>query len=260
MEKDLFDSWCRDATRLIRFTPDRKAVYKELKSHLEEHRDALIDQGMSPQKAQEEAVAAMGDAWELADQLAQIHTPFWGYAHLITKAIALSLCCSLLASILFFAGSTIHFYRNVNDGGQYLLQFPPDNSGWEAATLVHPNTTLYDNDYRLQLSDAVLWRKDAADRLSFFLQVYCLPSKESFSATRYFYAVDNQGNHYTYTDHRALKGPYITMHGGASAKGCRYIRLEIQLQSSSLEWVEFRYDRDGRELAFRIDLTGGETP
>ena len=38
-----FNQWCRNATRLIRFGPDKEAVAQELRGHMEDHYDALIE-------------------------------------------------------------------------------------------------------------------------------------------------------------------------------------------------------------------------
>ena len=67
-EKD----WLDTATKKIRFRPDRRAVRRELKAHLEDLRDAS---GM------EEAyvLQAMGDPAELAEELGRVHRPWLGY-------------------------------------------------------------------------------------------------------------------------------------------------------------------------------------
>lgn len=79
MHKNRLTSWCHAATILIRFGPDRKAVYNELLAHLEERRDAFMEQGLNEREASTKALEAMGDAYEIAPQLAAIHRPFWGY-------------------------------------------------------------------------------------------------------------------------------------------------------------------------------------
>lgn len=44
-----FDDWCYHAVAQIRFKPDREAVFRELKDHLEDHYDDLLTQG-TPRK------------------------------------------------------------------------------------------------------------------------------------------------------------------------------------------------------------------
>ena len=72
------DYWLDTATSKIRFTPDRKAVRRELQDHLEDRMEAGKAQGLSPYEAETAATAAMGDPVALAEELGRIHSPWWG--------------------------------------------------------------------------------------------------------------------------------------------------------------------------------------
>ena len=82
-----FDFWCKEATRKIKYRPDRQDVYSELHQHLQDRYQYFIDQGMEPEEAVQKALQAMGDAKELAPVLAAIHRPFWGYMYTLCKWI-----------------------------------------------------------------------------------------------------------------------------------------------------------------------------
>ena len=69
--------WTAEACRKIAFLPDRKAMERELTDHFEDHRDALLDGGMSAADAEELALRAMGDAEEVGEQLAQVYNNIW---------------------------------------------------------------------------------------------------------------------------------------------------------------------------------------
>lgn len=72
------DYWLDTATSKIRFSPDRKAVRRELQDHLEDRMEAGKAQGLSPYEAETAATAAMGDPVALAEELGRIHSPWWG--------------------------------------------------------------------------------------------------------------------------------------------------------------------------------------
>ena len=103
-----FEDWCYRAVTLIRFKPDREAVYKELKAHLEDHYDDLLSQGYSPEQAQKSALEAMGDPEEIAPQLGQIHKPWLGYIYRTVKWITNPLFLWALFLLIGFTGSHIH--------------------------------------------------------------------------------------------------------------------------------------------------------
>src|SRR5699024_4732916 len=70
--------WLDTATGKIRFTPDRKAVRRELQDHLEDRMEAGRAKGLSAYEAECAATAAMGDPDALAEALAKVHAPWWG--------------------------------------------------------------------------------------------------------------------------------------------------------------------------------------
>ena len=70
--------WLDTATGKIRFAPDRKAVRQELQDHLEDRMEAGKARGLSAYEAEHAATAAMGDPTALAEELARVHSPWWG--------------------------------------------------------------------------------------------------------------------------------------------------------------------------------------
>ncbi len=262
MENAQFEKWCREATRDIRFTPDRRAVYGELMAHLEDHRDSLLEQGCSQKEAESNALEAMGKAWEVAPLLAQVHPPFWGYAYRVTRVAAIALCGILLVGILLYGGNMLRFYLQTNDGGRTLAKNPPEPAGWEAVTLVHPDATVYESGYWIRISDSILWKSRAESRLSFHLQIYFLPPLDDFHASGHFWAVDDQGNHYSANSVDASENAHCIRYGGGTfTQGCWSVHTEIcGIPTADLQWMEVHYGRDGRDIVLHIDLTGGDTP
>ena len=60
---------------MIRWKAVRRPVADELRAHLEDHRDALVARGLSPDEAAQRAVAAMGDPYALGRELDRAHPP-----------------------------------------------------------------------------------------------------------------------------------------------------------------------------------------
>ena len=80
-------SWVEDATKLIKFKDDRLRVQAELLDHIEDAADAWKDAGYDDYEAKKKAVSNMGDAAEVANNLADIYRPFWGRLWKLTKII-----------------------------------------------------------------------------------------------------------------------------------------------------------------------------
>ena len=75
------DRWLDEATRGIRFGPDRRAVSEELAAHLEDKTADLqrIFPDMTEAEARERTISEMGNATELGKELARIHKPWLGW-------------------------------------------------------------------------------------------------------------------------------------------------------------------------------------
>ena len=82
---DRFDQWCRTATSYVRYVPDRAGIAKELRDHLEDHRDALLEYGCDPELAESRALEAMGDPGEVGRELNRAHSPLWGWLWSLSK-------------------------------------------------------------------------------------------------------------------------------------------------------------------------------
>ena len=76
-----FDAWLTTAVSGIRFPMDKEDVRRELSDHFEDKTLDLmrIFPDISPERAEALALARMGDAEELKEELVRIHKPFAGY-------------------------------------------------------------------------------------------------------------------------------------------------------------------------------------
>lgn len=246
-----FDDWCYHAVAQIRFKPDRDAVFQELKNHLEDRYEDLLSQGNSPAMAQKLAMEAIGDPEEIAPQLGAIHKPWLGYIYRAVKWITIPLFLWTLFLLIAFTGSHIHSVistanydslREEAEGGYYCK----------------PNVSAKSDSYKFTVSEAAI--NSRGDTLYFELQASYWPWLQEPAIAHDIWAVDSSGNHYACKrDFMYDDVPKVTYQGGFYSQGFCALNMEIRHFDQTAEWIELHYDRDGRNIVLRIDLTGGET-
>lgn len=92
--------WLDTATSKIRFTPDRKTVRRELQDHLEDRMEAGKARGLSAYEAEQAATAAMGDPTALAEELARVHSPWWGWLWRLSHwALAIAILVTVFSAV-----------------------------------------------------------------------------------------------------------------------------------------------------------------
>ncbi len=269
MKDDIFSQWCRQATGQIRYKPDRQAVYDELMAHLQDHRDSLTGQGMCEDAAARQALAAMGSSEEVAPQLGRIHRPFWGYVYRAVKIAAIVLC--LQAAFWGIVSGTQLVQKLFFTEFQPGYQRPNGNECWEMAAHIQPEQSVWCDGYWIRISHAALWEQtDAALTvidgygriLTFDMEIVDTQFfRTGSNPSRYFWAVDSQGNRYASIDEAFYTDQARIRSGGYSSQG-RYISVGMKIPLpliQDIRWMELHYDRDGRDIVLRIDLPGGET-
>lgn len=271
-----FQAWVGRAVSRIILPDDRSAVSRELMDHLMDSYDAGVEQGLSPAEAEAQALRAMGDANVLAVQLGQIHRPFWGILRLHTRRVLLVLLCLLpffivgrmLYGYFFEGGYSEPFYFRydayqdvqVYDGVRTL----------DRVMLLKPDAVAQSDGYTFALPQAALWHASYIDNQGqpqeedlFHLQVQAthpLPWAEFDDVLRWFWAVDDMGNRYhaAYeTGGTAVPGVEVSVYHTGPLTYLYDMRL-TNFISRDAQWIELHYDRAGRDLTLRIDLTGGD--
>lgn len=99
-----FDFFCGKVCSVIRWKPVHGPTVAELRAHLEDHAAALEAQGVPPEEAALQAVAAMGDPYELGRQLDKCHSPLIPRLSRIFTLLALVIL--LLSLIIGFRSGT----------------------------------------------------------------------------------------------------------------------------------------------------------
>ena len=86
---NLIEEYIQAVTSQVHFIWDRTAIAEELRAHLTDSAEALMEEeNLSAQEAQTEAVKRMGDGKTVGQQLNQIHHPVIGWIWLITLSLA----------------------------------------------------------------------------------------------------------------------------------------------------------------------------
>ena len=267
-----FKNWCDAAVDGIIFPPDRAQVHKELLNHIYDHYDDLVEQGLDEETARTLALSAMGDAKEIAPQLAAIHRPFWGYLLRVTRIVLVLLLC-----ITAVYGSVQLLRTHYSD--------PSDSAGlnpfeenlayrdfgtMERVFFAKPYQSVHSDGYTITLTKAAIWYADYADddpygedNYNFYCQMRVFnprPWAEFTDIHLQIRAVDSLGNHYdSYYNGLINYAPYIS--GNQYHTGPQTYTYELFIngfRSEDAEWIEFHYDRSGRDLTWRLDLTGGD--
>lgn len=268
-----FDWWCRAAVDQIRYGPDQKKVYDELYAHLEDRYEAELPRWETPEEAMEATLKAMGSASELAPQLAAVHRPFWGYVLTCTRWMIGFLLILLALDLVVFVGNnrksdgyTPWYYENP---GEPLVNIWVDGLGETVRLLDYdPDAMEFSDGFHFDVTRATMvnsdyYNEDEKDLYLFMFQIEVRSilqwSQLHEIPLHDFYAVDSLGNVYlAYNDATYSVNRFVS--GNLEQNGPFSWTMDMWLQSfvcEGAEWIEIRYDRDGRDIHLRIDLTGG---
>lgn len=267
-----FEDWCDKAVSGIIFSPDQIKVYKELYAHMEDHYDHLRSQGVEPGDAEKQVVTAMGDAYIIAPQLAEIHRPFWAYFLRATRwvlAIVLILTLIPIGKFLWELNFSdpLHYDYDIYDPDSY-----GGDTGRTLLMLDEPGISFKDGGYTYTVTDAVVWTDvyEGEERafLYFRLKQFNLrpwavfPDWQNYALFE-LYALDSQGTYYYSMNDRYRKRnedfpAFVCVAGSQTAPLTHEYEIWINDIQLETDWIEFIYDRDGRDHTIRIDLPGGE--
>ena len=265
------ERWCDEAISYIRFPPDREAVKRELLWHMEDKRDAYEQEGLDSYDAEQRAIRDMGPAKDTGLLLRKIHRPYLGWLWRISQwALAIAL---ILAFFAFFGRDRIDG-RKVAYYGFDMYGDTEYESDFESSRRVGHYTsdsTVYVDGYRFRLKEAVLWHGEIKesefvaaheyDNFWFRLEVFNpRPWAVITELPRRMTGVDSLGNVYSsWYDRTYTNEPQIA--GNPRRTGlltCEWDMWAENYVSQEAEWLELRYNEDGRNAVLRIDLTGGE--
>jgi hypothetical protein len=269
--------WCERAAAHIKYKPDRKAVEAELLAHMQDKQKALAEGGMLLQEAANVAVVAMGDADEVGRELAKIHKPFFGYLLTATKVLLVIAIVSAVIAV-FGAKDRLGIFAPADTSGLWEKLFTDEiresetEGSWnyQIRTLyLEPDCTDKSDGYTFTVPRAVEWYGEwrheldgddvSGEGYTFFLDIkasHPLPWAGFPEAVSWFTAIDSLGNTYNTSWKRGYTYD-LALIGNAASRTLFTYTYEMWLDNyvPGAEWVELRYDREGRNIALRIDLT-----
>lgn len=261
-----FERWCARAAGGVRIRADRQAVIDELYAHMEDQYEELLAAGYTERAAEEEVLAAMGDAGETARQLERVHRPTWAYA---LRAARWCLALAALLALLLLPGYIRDLAAVINAGpaaesfcfGEsreeelsfdrrvfYTETGSRDGSDGYTFTLLRAAERSYGSIAEPEDVQSVL-----------YLEVRVFnprPWADPCTGWMDFYAADSLGNVYPSSLY-ANRRPYIA--GTWSRTGLftyTWIAALHGYCSQEAEWVELRYEKSGRDLRLPVDLRG----
>lgn len=257
-----FYYWCRDAVSQIRYRPDRMKVYTELRSHMQDRYESYLAEGMDEKEAEKKTLTAMGNAKELAPQLAAIHKPHWAYAMVITRFFAYVLILATVFSAVAFAVKDL---QNGNWQVWFNDSWDPytEGNGTKIADVTPKDVTDSTDGYYFKVKRAALWHNDGASHDQLYVRLNVsnpLPWMLEVPALDHMWAVDSAGTYYASSQEQnpTTQAWIVPISDGQGLWTHRY-DIYFQGTPASIDWVELHYDRDGRDILLHIDLTGGGT-
>ena len=264
--------WCTEAVTKIKYPPDRRAVYDELRQHMDDRCEDFLEQGLSKEEAVDKVVNVMGDPHELAVQLAAIHRPFWGFACSITKGLMRIMAIVALISILITGYRFFHVkttgvrtddaFRNsipAHDRTRLFYAEPNCSDSSDGYTFTAKRVAIQQNVHDLQNGNQYF-------TYNLFIEVE-VTKPHLWAANCFgidaFWGVDNLGKRYLYNGYN-VSNEYLSCSTYDSKNYfTQYYNFSISYinynPAEKLTWIELHYDRDGRDVVLHIDLTGGTT-
>ena len=272
MNSKRFFDWCRESVSGVRYRPDRDAVHQELYSHLEDRYEAYLAKGMDPQEAEEQTLLAMGSASEIALQLAVVHRPFWGYLLLVSRCVLTLLTVLTLIFMVGFLSDNdlwessfaavypFHNYDAYTD-----TSYQDENQSSVRIMYLEPDCHIRTDGYTISVTRAAYWKTTYTphkEQEVFYMRLEVTnPTTwaEQPQAITMFWAEDSLGNRY-YNRYEHTNSSQAYLGGDCRRTGLFTYTFELYLDSfisQEAQWIDLRYNRDGRDIALRIDLTGG---
>lgn len=262
-ENFLLHRWAQNAVCRIAFPGDKEKVYQELMAHMEDHRDALMEQGMTEKEACEAVEKAMGDPFEVARELEAIHRPFWGYFLRFTRKVLLAALIITFAAAIRFAVTTRFSPPRIQAWDMYSAESYGGDTGRTLLHLSRPEKSFETDGYTFTVTDAVKFRTEDGYTACYFLvdEFNPRPWADHVEIGRWFWAEDSLGNYYySYYEVAQDEEPRKNcMYGNVSQTGFLTHTYEFWINDfPEAEWVAIHYTRDGRNGTLYVDLTGGE--
>ena len=264
--------WIQAATRPILLKKDREQAAQELEDHFEDHCSVLTARGLSLVQAEQETLAAMGDAKETGLLLRQAYQPVLSLLWKISRWV-LGGCLLLLITVSLTRLSFWTSVQGIEQRKQYLESLY--TSAWDRQLLLsgESNEKVRIGWYRIQVEKAAAGLMLPGKQGEFkyinvllrFDHPFWLAASDQVSY--YITASDNLGNLYpnanSITGFVAEEETYLNASLVESWRGRYFIQLFLKWPEdtdlTALRYVDLIYRHSGQSFSFRVEFKE-ETP
>ena len=260
--------FCGTVCSFVRFSPDHAAITAELTAHLEDHRDALLerDPALSPDKAEEQAVRAMGDPEQLGRALNESHSPLLGWFQIWFRRAVWGLAVLVLLVTLPRAGELVTSLAAPADYNGHMLHLMEHYEEYDVVADFVPDPVWHYKGYTFSIQRAVVIRADGGDSLTLH---YVLKASHPDPWQRqpvlwdWLRAEDDLGNQYP---PRGQQGLYLVPTSGRDSSGSltaaypfvSYYGMWVTGIDPEASSITLRYDRYGENAIYlTLPLKGG---
>ena len=247
MNRSDFKAWCDAATAKIRYGPDRQAVAAELLGHMEDKYDAMVASGMTEAEAIQKTLESMGSTVEIAPQLGRIHRPWLGYLYTATLAVAVTLWLGL-----FMVGVPLLPYglAEIWISGDSEMTLDTQSTAY----IRQQDAAVFADGFYVQVLETVRVPEEADLYIRLKITKW---DRFGLTALDHMWGVDDVGNIYAAGNTREWNERMIGFWGETATGNVCYVRMKLTGLDPQAQWLELHYDRDGRDIVLRLDLTGG---
>lgn len=270
------ETWCGLAASYIRFPPDRPAVEQELMEHLQDKVDDFMEHGMPKEEAERRAVQEMGEPRETGLLLRQIHKPYLGW---VWKGTVWLVRVLLVIAVVWLLAAAFNLgFEVASDDMRFATGYNPfedthyeiKDSSSDRIFYSEPLVSDSSDGYQFTVQKVAYWEGNhlnafgSWEEISSFSVLMTVTNFKPWAGRtdvpRRLHAVDSLGNYY-YAENEYLwydEPSLLAYRSRTGAFTYTWHLLARNYVSQDAEWIELHYDRDGRDVCLRIDLTGGE--
>lgn len=287
-ENKKLQSWLTTAVAGVRFKPDRAAVERELRGHIEDKMADLrrLYPDLSQEEAEELALDRMGDPEAIGKELARVHRPWLGYLWRISQwAAVLSAVLAVLLWTPRLAELAMDWVQNWDQPPGYsedvrrCFQIGIDPFGADGPypgeqtdivrtplMVCQPQKAVWVEGCALRVERAALWSFCGAEEhrtLFCSLKVWDWPWRPlSIEAVYRLRGVDSLGKEYYsadqgYNQHvdyeRADGGRFMVTQGNCGVLEREFL-VDVSGISPGARWLRLEYDHGGVDWTLTIPI------
>ena len=221
-------SFLQDVCSQIKWRGAHQEICKELDSHMEERIERLERLGRTPEEAEKEAVAAMGDPIQIGKELNRYHKPYLSWILNVSWGVIALLAIYLIVSVIWPWASSLAAQNKSNRTDKNVV--------WSVQT---DQTQQIDNrivrlkgaDYTEEGDLYVYWETELQE-----------PYRNGWSFSPYYDAYDQDGKR-------------VDQQVKTVGTGGENILIYSNFNAENIKVITFIYDKYHRTMEFVLDLT-----